>query len=651
MSKLTKPSVSMLPVDDLIKTLARDGGIDTELFAGFLEKTGTAANTALVGHASGAAVHANNTAVVYNVSAGPHSRDTVRNAMYLDDLPASAYVNQETISGMGKAQEVGIKEILDLRDELYQIKNDLVKTGISTDTAHYMGFSDSFRPNAVKYRAGVSSSVVAITQNSFTAEHATEFQVGDYIALVKENSVETPVIVQVTGVNTPEVSFVTNVTPTKNEQDIVNAYHTLGEYFNGTFSFSQIEENPLGLENNIEVVDGRNGTIWHNLSAPATGIGYTFGVNDHLASDKGGALTRVRIRAHKHGGESTGALRCSIISLDGNNILAFKDDNSPTSNAMINGDSVVGCVEIGTGTGIYEFNFAHNSNQTILEDGKEYAVVISTVGSEHSSVNRWSVLFVNNDMQPNNIIYTLSNGTMALSGLTQTNELYHVIYARKILHANVMPNQMGLYSASFDLPQGKKTDFARINLRVSREGLFRAVTSGALNAGSAITFTSESADYPSNVLTDAASIADDPFVIGQYPRDISGTSGNSITLKDKGLYIDPDKITPVYRVGHKINLRPYHKNELTGVVTYGPGIIKPVLTAVMPDENKRNRLSSDRLLFEAPVSAITVGLEEKAANGFDLQIVWHRATSMTGGSDVYGAIHDLVATVGQAVSE
>ena len=114
-------------------------------------------------------------------------RQTVLNSLQLDGIPASEFlkrVESDTIlTDVNQATYNMADDIRNLKDELYQLKNQLVKVGAIKDSNVYNGFIDSFITSNQKHIVSTGAEVTGIAGNSIFVKSTSNLKVGDYIVL------------------------------------------------------------------------------------------------------------------------------------------------------------------------------------------------------------------------------------------------------------------------------------------------------------------------------------------------------------------------------------------------------------------------------------------------------------------------------------
>lgn len=203
MSYTIKPSVGMLPIDDLVEVLA------TKL----------------------------------QDKLAP-TNPIVNNAKMLGGIPAEDYMlktySNEIEANFGEVWTNNSDEIQLLRDELYQLKNELIKKNLIEDTLVADGFIDPFNNESIKYdeRNMDITSITPIGVN----QRAKIFSEGDWLVVKKRMlKPESYVLASIEGERGNFVELNINTYDLSENATILGK--TLGQYINNTFSFSDTVDN------------------------------------------------------------------------------------------------------------------------------------------------------------------------------------------------------------------------------------------------------------------------------------------------------------------------------------------------------------------------------------------------------------------------
>ena len=172
--------LSILPMEDIVNYL--------QIIGGFRKKDDIANDTRKV-----ARIDAEKIAIAAMDESGEliNDRETVRNALNLNGIAADHYLTKADSSDLmadtHKVSTIVSNEISAIRDEMYQMKNELVKNGYLKGSNVYNGFYDPFRNGEIKY---ISKEITKVAQadsrpiiTDITVLDATQLIVGVYIAI------------------------------------------------------------------------------------------------------------------------------------------------------------------------------------------------------------------------------------------------------------------------------------------------------------------------------------------------------------------------------------------------------------------------------------------------------------------------------------
>lgn len=146
--------LSILPMEDIVNYL--------QIIGGFRKKDDIANDTKKV-----ARIDSEKIAIAALDENGEliNDRNTVLNAINLNGLSADNYLTKgdssDLMADTHKVSTIVSNEISAIRDELYQVKNELVKNGYLKDSVVYNGFYDPFRNGEIKY---ISKEITKVAQ-------------------------------------------------------------------------------------------------------------------------------------------------------------------------------------------------------------------------------------------------------------------------------------------------------------------------------------------------------------------------------------------------------------------------------------------------------------------------------------------------------
>lgn len=671
-SNLTKLSISLMPVEDIQELLRYQFD--------FITKEDNATDTNAV-----AGVPAGRIAVAINED----ERTTVLNALRLGNLPASDYLTKEDggqiTKNYNKIRTTYSSEIRDLRDELYQLKNELAKRGIVTNYNPYSGFQDAFRNNDPVY---LKDPITDVLEDSMErdeiriAEYAfKQLDVGDYIVLHMKD------------INRYHVARVTHLMPNgetvkfspASAFDIkgktTDLYKSLGMYDNGSFAFMRpAKKIPTTQEHHSSLNDDTN-RHRRNITAPNRGFGYTFRIPNSMFAVDGepkteGYLVRLRAKVTRFG--TPGSLIAYVINEE--DIPNFKNPKQAEEDGILIAKSQPVLPELDQIERIVDFDFFDGHSYPIIRNDEtvdkktRFCMIIEATGTVDNE-NYYRIMMLQHknettgqlgDLQLNNILYEYTrregnSDEMSLITNPEINsaDLFYSVVTKGIVTKGIIPFREGVYTSKINLQEPVEISRARLTLRVNREGYYITGNENAtsIQDGNNLLFKKDPVLGNIYDMQEIAGIGaknhDDWVVVGKQLRKLINQNQDSVQL-EKGVFLDgPEQ--PIYRVGYKVYLKAIRKEynpHWNEYVEKDRVKIELPLSAIMPDRVKRSEKISDRLIFENEF--VNELGEAKYFNEFELQIYWRTEYSAQFDNDKYkehflGRIHDLVLSFDKSI--
>lgn len=677
---LVFPTTKLLPMENIAEEL--------KIIHGFQLHEENASDTDAVGGVSSeyiavAATDEEGDPITYTDKLGVQyikPRESVKNAEYLGGQPAVHYLSAEQgtkIQNFGeKVGKTFSDEIAALRDELYQLIGQLSRSGHIQEHGVYSGFQDYFKKSNKKYIYSKktidgdiidSFEVCALAPGFYdpspnvkriVVNKAGVIKEGDWF-VIRKNDVDENYLVQATLVekqNTYDaVTFVslfsTEGIPAIEDPSKVEIWKVLGDYLNGSFSFSKVEEFATTNTERVTMLNDDSVTSLHAITKSKTGYAATFKVPKNMY----GALNYFSVFARSTG--SPGALTCYIMDEASLSLVTDVQD-ALNKDYIIAQSQPVKMTSTSNILNEVKFKFAdpYTYNKVILED-KRYAFVI--VCEKCSATDRWEIQFArsafgdggNIDLQTNNKTYNYDPET-GFEGTNAYGDLIFCLSVMEIKENYETPMTNGVYSS-----QKIKVDYneslarARVTMRVNREGLYKSRSAGVLADNGTISFDYVKED-PGTVPSNYGFAKDDIVVVGnQFRKIVADCSSPNVTI-DKAIAVNSED--EIYRVGYKVFLRAIKKtwktSPTTGYVTTSDVLIPLQLKAVMKDDFKINDTYSDRLVFEGEFRDSQGNAID--ANEFYLQIVWTSNVQkqyLMSNKDYVGRIFDLTLTFDRTI--
>lgn len=524
MSNIVKPSLSLLPMEDIAAELKSN-----KPNRKFMTKEDKATDVENVSGISSDRIA---------ISADGHDRQTIENALKLNGKLASDYVTTEDgekfLKVSTELSKTTSDELRNLRDELYQLYGELVKRGLIDNTVKYEGFVEAFKRGNILYEdyiCGISNAVIGRTKDLYIADVDKKhfFEEGKTF-VIKRVDTNQEQIVKSLGINDagrvtfePAVNFLDSI-------DNVGLYKSLGQYINSTFSFSEIKKAVSEQKDRYYTQSDDTDTKYLLINKPNTGFAATFKVPRNVKSQKGiaGALSKFAIRAQAV--NSPGGLRCHVVDFDSiiqngevkpkflniedaikkgyvlasSNVIYPTRDNTASENDIyfdfyggvhteykngtIAGNSVadgeVSFLKTVEESSVESFETADHF--PILKDAK-YCFIVECLGATETSYWRLRFSYFKNndyvdDLQRRNCSYIYK--TLDPSGLIGNNQCIEIIdninkfdimytlVIKDIIDEEEVGKQEGVYTARIILPNPIDVTRARLTLRINREGMY-----------------------------------------------------------------------------------------------------------------------------------------------------------------------------------
>lgn len=577
-------------------------------------------------------------------------------------------------------------EIRDLRDELYQLKADLGRKGLTTNYDSYAGFHETFDQGDILYDATPIGRIVGGNEDTnkltFRMDDVgfEELNVGDWIIIKFRDAGLDPALVRVklkSTENTVHVETSTNsAIISKIKEGDAEIFRSLGQYANGSFAFIRDMRDELGEARYSSFDDGSSRTTKHEIDNPNQGLMTTFYVNSRLFGGKPtGFLTELSVYAKKIG--NPGALRAYVFKeeyLNDENPVTFQGvkHQSFVSNDVEHFESRVAVSHpldrTDDGYERLSFRFQREDGRyNEIEKGRYVFMIVPT--DSVSNENKYEIEClegqpINNDpenrtdLQTNNRTFVYyepeseQNVGKEIKEEIPSIELHYELKVNEVLDESISPYRAGLYTKRILASRDMESRSARLVMRINREGMFSVDTEDeSATFNNALPFTADKRDliwreYNHQTLKGLGAIYGDKVIIGENYVESRSSMNRVITFDGSILAKKEDA---VYRMGYDIQLRPV-KVEIVGdevkterVIARGEPV-KMNLTAVLRDRIKRSPKISDRLLFECEIPED----DGTKYNCFDIQIKWEsgypNGVMESGGlynTELFGAIQDL----------
>lgn len=676
---LTKPSLSELPMNDVAGDLIENHDFITQQMTD--KKIKETADTLADNYMD--------------------RKDTVFNAVNLDDHPASYYLtkeNGEKILGVTNTMsDIYSSEIRNLRNELYQLASHLYKNGYIKEELPFEGFIDAFRNSNKKYTGyicGIDRDSISRTESLILndATKYNDFVPGEKFAIHKKDEeidqYQFETVVNCDGNGRLDFDKQTILL---SDKDKVELTKTCGMYIRNSFSFCKVEEgaNPSSRER-YHMQSDDTSTRQLLINKPNSGYAASFKVPRTSVINENACVLRFETIGSSVG--TPGDLICYILDEeaiydnDGNFKPCFTSMEDAKDKGLIIAQSKpVSYDEALRNESTISFSFYDKDRHTdypIIKE-KRYLFIIECVNADEE--NYWKLLFsyykeAADDVQDlerynksfiyNKIFVPEIDNSTSLSEIDDINkfDLLFTLVTKDIIERKEIGFTEGLYTAEILLPKPIDVTRARLSMRINREGCWYIKSYD----DSYTQFWLAKEDEKAHSATDLNFLEGDKVVIGNQIATIINCTSNKITIKEP-VYIDErmnrlftkynDEVKiPVYRMNYDAVIKPYYidwndwidedKKYKTTEIT--ENFLDMNLDAIIPAGNNilGSRIS-DKLIFQTPFANDENGIP-KLANKFEIQIKWksnYDANSLNdddnyhdGFNELIGRIYELILT-------
>jgi hypothetical protein len=598
MAKRNYVSLTMLPLEDMANYF--------EKITGFSKKSQAAEDTKKVGTIDAAKI-----AVAAMDEQGNlvDDRNTVQNALELGGVAASEYITKDNSSSLladtHNVSVITAEEIKSIRDELYQMRGELVKAGVVKDTALYNGFQDPFRAESVKY---IDTEITRIaladgrsTISDITVLDSTDFEVGEYIVIKSGTKKFVEMIQEKQGDR-----LILNASISGPLDEFTGIYKTLGAYDNGSFLFGeQVGSSVSPVEKQIILKDGKVRKKVRELYRPNTGFATTITVPNSM----GGMLKKIDVSLAATG--NPGVLKAMIFekTLEGFTKLGESDSILSAQATMTLRDIQI------------PFN-----TEIVLGAGKDYIVtLVSTFGDDS---NKW---YIGGFDEPcldivHKDCYEYADGVLTVA--EDLADMYIALSTSEVLSNALTFYKKGVYSCTNQMSNLNTASRVRVELKINREGRFKVIDNPVtLLPGPANTLeltNTDSKSYGSAGIFQTGGM----IAIGNQIAKVGANRVSNTSFALDALTYAPGGVD-VYRIGYKVVVKAAKKvvdttNAVKPIKTEYSTVIELPLVAVIPGkENGKETISSDRLIFEGELKVDAVsGYKLLDFNEIVTQIVW-----------------------------
>ena len=578
-------------------------------------------------------------------------RQTVTNALLLGGIEAGEYLRRvesgTILTDVNQATYNMADDIRNLKDELYQLKNQLVKTGTLKDSVVYNGFIDPFLTNDPKHV--ISANVIATGSDaqagSIDVDGVGDLKQDEYIVLEGENGYSIQRVGS-TGYNKIMVDSSESI-GSFDVKPGSSIKKSLGVSKNGKFIFGYKTDGTAVGDINVDTVkDGTTRIKVYELDHAGHGFGTEFKIP---ASYKNKIITAVEVALSAWGQPSD--LIGVFWKFDGTNYIKTDYKTEPIHYTQVSQDD--------SGFNNIKVKLQNGAEMTV-EPGEKYLLMLEATSGNDK--NKWFIGgFMDDDcldlvhkdcyfqLYKNDVLYNFEGNS----------DMYFALETKELIPADIQRLNYGLYTCSFDVHQSTATR-VRVEMRINKEGMLKVKDN--INSNFARGGTSRIPVEPKGDKVVKQNMFDegDLLVIGSQLGVVANCEpNNSYVTPVEDMYVAPG--ADIYRVGYEIQAKVSNK-EYTAVgqsltETYKDFEVYPLkLVAVIPGRDSiRPDQSSDRLIFECDLYDMA-NLESsklKQFNHVEIQVKWKAPNDVYAPNDdiTEGSIFDIVVSVDQAYTK
>lgn len=572
-------------------------------------------------------------------------RETVKNALMLGGIASDQYLTMKDsdtlLTDTYTVSDTMSNEIKALRDELYQMRGELVKNGLVNDTNYYGGFQDPFREGKEKY---ISKEITKLAQtdsrvviNDITVLDGKEFEAGEYIVV---KTLKNSQVVKVTNKLTEDRL---QVEPALSGplDEFTGIYKTLGSYKSGEFVFG--EKTGTLVSPDIRQMILKDGKEKPKSIYPITRPNSGFATTMPIPRSMGGVIRSIDV-----------SLACT--------------GNPGSITAYIYKENAAGVKELVGKSIAVDSSYATMSarditlkfdEQIILEAGRDYILALKTTWADDN--NKWHVCGFDEICvgEIHKDCFTVIDNSF--EHFTEDSDMYLSLAVSEILEDQIEYFQEGIYSCLTEMPTNMKATRVRVELKVNREGRFKVVENpntlvpGGLNGNLQIE-NEDGKSYGSiNVFPINGTIA-----IGNQIAKIGSEKNSNLSFSLEKQTYAPG-LAPVYRIGYKVVVKARCKtidytNSKTPIKYTNTTVVELPLVAIIDGkENGKEDFSTDRLIFEKEIklqdnSNVLLGFNE-----IEAQVVWDNKgiakEEIQANKELAGKILDITMSTDQAYNK
>lgn len=648
--KLTKIGTSLLNLEDIALYLNKA--------MNFITRADKATDVENVGGTKAEYIALADTTEFDAGRAASVDRNTVYNATHLGGQPVENFFSVKNggkiVERQDEFERINGQEVIELKDELYQLRAELAKKGVIDSYIPYSGFYDGFRTSDKRHTDNIVGYTLAKAAGSPRLSivvpsnlYATTV-VGDHLSLKNQDGNECIVTIKEKDEDGRTLHLLNEASFEVDKDTAI--YRSKGTVMNGVYAFGMAAN--TSIDKNQTMYTGFSDDTYSKflrLDKNNPGYGYCIRIPRQMQNNY---LSKIDIVVRAH--NNPGALTCYLINE--RNVEKWNEairnggntnDGEPIESLIVAKSQPL-VVAPDLDDHIVSFDFYDSTKDSheayglsnpdcypclVGDDSSgiplRYCMIIEADPETMDDSNYYEVEFLtsvtNGDLQVNNTTYTYNKNTrtpLATNEKINQNDLYYGITLLKAVQKDFVPYADGLYTAAWKEPEPVRSSYARLMLRVNREGMFTVAEGLAGNHvdGCTLNVSAQEA-YGDAPLSNAKTV-----VIGTDIRKVTNADHLALTL-EKGLYTDEK--APVYPIGYQVAIRASKEiwdPEKCAVVREYMDRYEMPLTCVMPDKKPDGSRISDRLIFEAPLN-LTDGDSTlpREYNKFELEIYWKKS--------------------------
>jgi hypothetical protein len=572
-------------------------------------------------------------------------RQTVVNALKLGGVDAADFLKKvesdAILTDVNNATYNMSDDIRNLKDELYQLKNQLIKSGSIKDPNVYNGYIDAFIESKNTHTDNTGVRVEMISGNTAYVESVANLRIGDIVVFENNGEFNIQKIMTI-GYNEFDVDLEWEGSsgPLAAHQGSF-VRKSLGISKNGKFVFGCKPENGRVATRDLQFIvkDGIERVKVFELDHAGHGYGTEIKIPASLQDN---VITKIEVSLAIKG--NPGEIQGVFWKYD-EDMLSYVETDYRTRG--------ISPLEA---SGWFNNFVADMVTEMPVQPGERYILIMEcTSGSDE---DKWFIGGFNDDEcadDVHNDSYIQSNNLLYKS--VEDKDMFLILNTKKMAESEIKRLPYGLYTCDFDVRRSLANRI-RVELCINQEGLFKVADNLATNLA-----TGRVSEIPLDVKGNTIFREDifktgDAFVIGNEIGEISSVGfNNNNVIPRQDMYIK--RSADVYRVGYEIQAIVSNKvmdPTVTGVVErYENAEIYPLkLVGVVPGRDIiRPDQSSDRLLFEAEFydQDDPNNIKLMSFDHIQLQIRWYSnvdSNTLQANDALEGAIFDVTVSVDQA---